>query len=130
MGEEELYTIEKSVPENPVEELLRMDRIPHIWCPGCGIGTTVNCFARALEHSGVAPVAAASDILAVQRSVRATHVSDQVQRYVYRIVEEHGGRLTFQSEAEGEGHGTIFQIALPLSRPAMEMRNGENGSGI
>jgi 2-oxoglutarate ferredoxin oxidoreductase subunit beta len=25
-----------------------MERIPHIWCPGCGIGTTVNCFARAL----------------------------------------------------------------------------------
>ena len=25
-----------------------MDRIPHIWCPGCGIGTTVNSFAHAL----------------------------------------------------------------------------------
>jgi len=33
---------------NPVEPFLRMDRVPHIWCPGCGIGTTVNCFARAL----------------------------------------------------------------------------------
>jgi 2-oxoglutarate ferredoxin oxidoreductase subunit beta len=33
---------------NPIEPVLRMDRIPHIWCPGCGIGTTVNCFARAL----------------------------------------------------------------------------------
>jgi 2-oxoglutarate ferredoxin oxidoreductase subunit beta len=48
----ELYTIEKSVPVNPVEDLLRMDRIPHIWCPGCGIGTTVNCFIRALQTSG------------------------------------------------------------------------------
>ncbi|MEI6308816.1 MAG: PAS domain S-box protein [bacterium] len=46
--------------------------------------------------------------------------------FCQRIVEEHGGRLTFQSEAEGEDHGTIFQIALPLSRPAMEKRNGEN----
>ena len=36
---------------NPVEQFLRMDRMPHIWCPGCGIGTTVNCFARALQHS-------------------------------------------------------------------------------
>jgi 2-oxoglutarate ferredoxin oxidoreductase subunit beta len=27
--------------------------MPHIWCPGCGIGTTVNCFARALETSGL-----------------------------------------------------------------------------
>ena len=25
--------------------------MPHIWCPGCGIGTTVNCFARALLES-------------------------------------------------------------------------------
>ncbi len=33
---------------NPVEQFLRSDRMPHIWCPGCGIGTTVNCFARAL----------------------------------------------------------------------------------
>ena len=36
---------------NPVEPFLRMDRMPHIWCPACGIGTTVNCFARALESS-------------------------------------------------------------------------------
>jgi len=35
-------------PLNPVEPFLRTDRMPHIWCPGCGIGTTVNCFARAL----------------------------------------------------------------------------------
>jgi 2-oxoglutarate ferredoxin oxidoreductase subunit beta len=27
---------------NPVEQFLRSDRMPHIWCPGCGIGTTVN----------------------------------------------------------------------------------------
>jgi len=39
--------------QNPVEQYLRMDRIPHIWCPGCGIGTTVNCFARALDDSGL-----------------------------------------------------------------------------
>jgi 2-oxoglutarate ferredoxin oxidoreductase subunit beta len=36
---------------NPVMPYLRQDRIPHIWCPGCGIGTTVNCFARALTDS-------------------------------------------------------------------------------
>ena len=38
-------------PPNPVEPFLRMDRMPHIWCPGCGIGTTVNCFTRALLES-------------------------------------------------------------------------------
>ncbi len=38
---------------NPVEPFLRMDRMPHIWCPGCGIGTTVNCFTRALIDAKV-----------------------------------------------------------------------------
>lgn len=38
-------------PQNPVLPYLRQDRLPHIWCPGCGIGSTVNCFARALTES-------------------------------------------------------------------------------
>lgn len=36
---------------NPVEPFLRMDRMPHIWCSGCGIGIVVNCFVRALQKS-------------------------------------------------------------------------------
>lgn len=36
---------------NPMEDLLRMDRIPHIWCPGCGIGTVLTSFADALRKS-------------------------------------------------------------------------------
>jgi 2-oxoglutarate ferredoxin oxidoreductase subunit beta len=53
MGEEKLYSIENPLRPNPIENLLRTDRIPHIWCPGCGIGTTVNCFIRALQTSGL-----------------------------------------------------------------------------
>ena len=41
------------IPINPVEPFLRSERMPHIWCPGCGIGTTVNCFTRALIDSKV-----------------------------------------------------------------------------
>ncbi|UCF33529.1 MAG: hypothetical protein JSV78_14465 [Phycisphaerales bacterium] len=39
--------------EHPVSSFLRMDRIPHIWCPTCGIGTVVKCYATALGESGV-----------------------------------------------------------------------------
>jgi len=42
-----------AAPVNPVERLLRMERMPHIWCSGCGIGTSVNCFARAIEKAGI-----------------------------------------------------------------------------
>ena len=34
---------------HPMEELLRMDRIPHIWCPTCGLGTVVTAFASAIQ---------------------------------------------------------------------------------
>src|SRR5512145_1237280 len=39
--------------DNPVERVLRTDRVPTIWCPGCGIGTTVNSFAHALLGQNV-----------------------------------------------------------------------------
>lgn len=38
---------------NPIESFLRMDRIPHIWCPGCGIGTVVTSFADAVRKSEI-----------------------------------------------------------------------------
>ncbi len=38
---------------HPMEHLLRMDRIPHIWCPTCGIGTCVTAFAEALQKTGI-----------------------------------------------------------------------------
>lgn len=37
--------------EHPIAPFLRMDRIPHIWCPTCGIGTVVKCYATALEQT-------------------------------------------------------------------------------
>ncbi|MCP4631801.1 MAG: 2-oxoacid:ferredoxin oxidoreductase subunit beta [candidate division Zixibacteria bacterium] len=39
-----------SSEEHPLEKLLRMDRIPHIWCPTCGLGTTVTAMATALAQ--------------------------------------------------------------------------------
>ncbi len=43
--------VEKHEPKNPMENLLRMDRIPHIWCAGCGIGTVVTSFAEAIKKN-------------------------------------------------------------------------------
>jgi 2-oxoglutarate ferredoxin oxidoreductase subunit beta len=51
MAEEQVLNVEETVSGNPIQNLLRMDRMPHIWCPGCGIGTTVNSFIRALQTS-------------------------------------------------------------------------------
>ena len=39
--------------EHPAEWALRVDRLPHIWCPGCGIGIGLGCFVQALEEAGL-----------------------------------------------------------------------------
>lgn len=46
------FTVESDLPklQNPLLHYLRQDRIPHIWCPGCGIGTALNAFIRALDE--------------------------------------------------------------------------------
>jgi len=36
---------------HPMDDLLRTERLPHIWCPGCGLGTALTCFLSALRKS-------------------------------------------------------------------------------
>jgi 2-oxoglutarate ferredoxin oxidoreductase subunit beta len=39
------------VEVHPLDDIIRADRMPHIWCPGCGIGIAMRCYAEAiLEH--------------------------------------------------------------------------------
>ncbi len=35
---------------HPMEKYLRVDRLPHIWCSGCGLGTALSCFTYALDE--------------------------------------------------------------------------------
>lgn len=37
-----------------IDALLRQDRLPHIWCPGCGLGSVVRSFLKALIESELA----------------------------------------------------------------------------
>ncbi|HHE75669.1 MAG TPA: 2-oxoacid:ferredoxin oxidoreductase subunit beta [Candidatus Aciduliprofundum boonei] len=38
-----------------VESLLRTERFPHVWCPGCGIGIVLNAFLRAMIRAKKEP---------------------------------------------------------------------------
>jgi 2-oxoglutarate ferredoxin oxidoreductase subunit beta len=38
---------------NPRDEMLRADRLPHIWCPGCGLGIVTGCLVEAIRSSGI-----------------------------------------------------------------------------
>ena len=37
--------------KHPLDAYLRVDRLPLLWCPGCGSGLIVNCFLRGLLKS-------------------------------------------------------------------------------
>jgi hypothetical protein len=39
------------IARHPMDDLLRTERLPHIWCPGCGLGTALSCFTSALMRS-------------------------------------------------------------------------------
>ncbi len=41
--------------QHPMERLLRMDRMPNIWCSSCGIGTAMTAFIVAIEKSNLNP---------------------------------------------------------------------------
>jgi 2-oxoglutarate/2-oxoacid ferredoxin oxidoreductase subunit beta len=87
---------------NPVEQFLRTERIPHIWCPGCGIGTTVNCFARALMDSG-----ADLDKVAVVSGIGCTG----------RVA----GYVKFDSFHTTHGRAIPFATGLKLANPNLQV---------
>jgi len=37
--------------KHPLEEYLRVDRLPHIWCPGCGLGMILGALLRSIEKN-------------------------------------------------------------------------------
>lgn len=43
----------KQAEIHPMDKLIRSDRMPHIWCSGCGLGTNFSCFLAALDSTGL-----------------------------------------------------------------------------
>ncbi len=43
------------VKDETIDCFLRLDRIPHIWCAGCGIGLVVGAFIRGMLRAGLNP---------------------------------------------------------------------------
>ncbi len=39
--------------KHPLDAYLRVERLPHIWCSGCGLGLVLNGFLRGLLKSGL-----------------------------------------------------------------------------
>ncbi len=88
--------------ENPMAEFLRMERMPHIWCPGCGIGTVVTSFAEAVKASGMD-----MDKIAVVSGIGCTG----------RVA----GYVKFDSFHTTHGRAIPFATGLKLANPELKV---------
>ncbi|CAK0749002.1 2-oxoglutarate synthase subunit KorB [Gammaproteobacteria bacterium] len=91
-----------SPSENPMARMLRLERMPHIWCPGCGIGSVVTCFAEAVRRSKID-----QDKLAV---VSGIGCSGRVAGYV-----------NFDSIHATHGRAIPVATGLKLANPEMKV---------
>ncbi len=108
-----LVTKEKPKPEpelaaglrHPLEKYLRTDRLPHIWCPGCGLGIALSSFLYALEELGWDP-----DSVAVVSGIGcAGRVAGYVKLDSYHTT--HGRAIPFATGlklAKPELHVVVF----------------------
>jgi 2-oxoglutarate ferredoxin oxidoreductase subunit beta len=103
-NDERMTTREAKVNEqyHPMDRLLRQDRLPHIWCPGCGLGTALNCFLGALIKSHLDP-----DKVAV---VSGIGCSGRVAGYV-----------AMDSFHTTHGRAIPFATGLKLANPALKV---------
>jgi 2-oxoglutarate ferredoxin oxidoreductase subunit beta len=90
------------VEEHPLDTLIRADRMPHIWCPGCGIGVVMRCYAHAIQLLG-----------------------DEVDRHV--VVSGIGcsgrvaGYMNLDSYHTTHGRAIPFAIGLKLANPDLHV---------
>lgn len=98
----------KPVPElvpgaqHPMEKYLRTDRIPHIWCSGCGLGTILGNFLYALDELGWDP-----DLVAVVAGIGCTG----------RIA----GYLRLDTYHTTHGRAIPFATGLKLANPKLHV---------
>lgn len=87
---------------NPVDQIIRTDRLPHMWCSGCGVGIAVNCFARAIEKADLP-----FDKVAVVSGIGCTG----------RVA----GYINLDSFHTTHGRAIPFATGLKLARPDMRV---------
>ncbi len=88
--------------KHPLDDYLRVDRLPHIWCPGCGLGLVLNCFLRSLLKSGID-----SDNIAVVSGIGCTGRA--------------AGYVKLDSFHTTHGRALPFATGLKLANPKLKV---------
>jgi len=85
-----------------LSKYFRTERLPHIWCPGCGLGTAIQALVRAMENSRIDlnTVAIVSGIGCTGRAA---------------------GYLNFDSFHVLHGRAIPFAVGLKLANPKLNL---------
>ena len=88
--------------EHPMDDMLRWDRLPHVWCSGCGLGSVLSCFVQAIAGTGIdrKKVAVVSGIGCTGRA---------------------SGYLNFDVFHTTHGRAIPFAIGLKLANPELHV---------
>jgi 2-oxoglutarate ferredoxin oxidoreductase subunit beta len=87
---------------HPLDEYVREERMPHIWCSGCGLGISLNTFLHALVNTGIP-----KNKIAIVSGIGCTG----------RIA----GYTEFDSFHTTHGRAIPFATGLKLARPDLKV---------
>jgi 2-oxoglutarate/2-oxoacid ferredoxin oxidoreductase subunit beta len=94
--------VKEDLTPHPMEEWLRMDRIPHIWCPTCGLGIVVTALVEAIKNTEFDP-----DLISVVSGIGCTG----------RVA----GYVKLDSFHTTHGRAIPFATGLKLSNPKLKV---------
>jgi len=95
-------TIKLPPPYKDIEDLIRVERLPTIWCPGCGIGIALKWILRAIKDSAI-PVERHVLVGGIGCTARAP------------------GYVRLDSYHVLHGRAIPFAIGLKLANPSLEV---------
>lgn len=98
----ETIPVQIDTEQHPMSRFLREDRMPHIWCSSCGLGTTLTCFIMATVETGIDPKR-----MAVVSGIGCTG----------RVA----GYLNFDSFHTTHGRAIPFATGLALANPDLKV---------
>ncbi len=100
--EEAQRKIDETHGLHPDDQYLKPGRIPHIWCPGCGLGIVLSAFIKGLDNTEIA-----IDNCAVVSGIGCTG----------RVA----GYLNMDTYHTTHGRAIPFATGLKLAKPEMEV---------
>jgi len=93
---------ETKVQHHINDDVIRSERLPNIWCPGCGIGIVVGAYVRAIQKSTIP---------------RDNHISISGIGCTGRV----SGYLNLDSYHTTHGRAIAFATGMAVVRPELEI---------